>query len=1281
MKFFSFSQERVPLLITLSIVILLGVGYYFVYIPGNESDLKSWKFRVLKNIGRNIQSKIQTGHKQLTTYLNNDQLIDSSGRLNETKNGFFEKINTENLPISRVSKLSLPLQAHDSLNVTSIPRRLFLADSVIRNQTRFQLSLTYDFDKFIKPLLPSQVFDHYLIVKNDTILYETIFSGQTSFKDTVFLNRNKAKAASIIDREYAGIMYKLFILPVDLNANTPILVIGLLTAEHYSQAKTRLPPRSILFLITLFTSILITFPIIKLYQLREEDLLTVNDAVSVTVVCMFLITLIFLCFVKYSSAFSDDKRFAKLRLAESVSVAFLKEIKENYIKLDSLNSWIEHKSAFSGDFYRIGKSENANSGDSSAYTRINKIVKGLELDRIFWMDKNGVEFRTWTSGVKGFFPGRFDQRDYFKSIVNHRYYSLDQIPNSKLYVDQIVSWISGEFLTVIAKPSSYIDSTKKDTARVAAILFKSQSLKKAKIPPGYAFAMIDYNGRVLYHSDTTKNLNENLFEEFSDERNLQTSIKTGSFQPFKTHYYGREYDVQIKQVGGGLPYYLVIMESLIFEEYRDVNVYSFTLSMQLILFALIIIQVLAIFFASARLSVYKGRSFETSWLGPKATNRRQYLYSAIFNVSQFFILCLFFTNETILCRLFMLLASISLMPVFLNFLFYYKYKIQDHLARLKLRAAATGLVFTFFANFTAYQVLGGSFSTLLIFEGIAVLLGVAVWFMHMSASQKLEQQTFFCYKKAYTAMLVSWMLVAMGFSVLLFFRVAYDYDQHLIARYTQLEFADANAGLQARSFKAKDEKMLTEPQKKSLIESFYMDNYWVDSIWISKSKPGSILDDSLSINLLKSLHLYSNENIPDRIHLDNPGAFDLAFFFNNLIRQDPSQKSASLTYYRVVQDSYLILRSAALHFQLPAFFEFRGFFSWLVFLMVLIGFCVMAYGLIKRIFSLNMSGVLTPEPFNLNAWLINKTAGSTFLIGFDNAPFEGAKLEILTLDIAQMPVDNSGGFDNPWDLKVAAVCKDKLKVIVVKHFEHNFKNVQTSSAKMLLLEKLLASDQKRRILIRSTIHPTVLLASVGSSTDANPSRQTLERWNMILRAFEIVIDPLAENFTLENAVVQQQQMQQTEVYDYFTRYYHKYFSIWQSLSEQEKFLLYDMAEDDLVNTYDKNTCTLLIKKGIIKVRDGKLKFFSKGFRSFILSGLNHNELTGIIAKINDNANWNRIRMPLILISLAILIFILSSQRETSTKLLTTLGALATAIPALINLLSSVSGNNNKKTAG
>src|SRR4029078_5006091 len=64
-----------------------------------------------------------------------------------------------------------------------------------------------------------------------------------------------------------------------------------------------------------------------------------------------------------------------------------------------------------------------------------------------------------------------------------------------------------------------------------------------------------------------------------------------------------------------------------------------------------------------------------------------------------------------------------------------------------------------------------------------------------------------------------------------------------------------------------------------------------------------------------------------------------------------------------------------------------------------------------------------------------------------------------------------------------------------------------------------------------------------------------------------------------------------------------YMYMWQSLTKEEKFLLYDLAEDGLVNPFDDYNLILLISKGLVIREDGIRKIFNNGFRNFILTAI------------------------------------------------------------------------------
>jgi hypothetical protein len=65
-------------------------------------------------------------------------------------------------------------------------------------------------------------------------------------------------------------------------------------------------------------------------------------------------------------------------------------------------------------------------------------------------------------------------------------------------------------------------SEKSDT--VAAISFRVKCMVNTILPTGYQFALINKGGQVLYHSQPSHNLNENLLDKFSAKKELQSCL-------------------------------------------------------------------------------------------------------------------------------------------------------------------------------------------------------------------------------------------------------------------------------------------------------------------------------------------------------------------------------------------------------------------------------------------------------------------------------------------------------------------------------------------------------------------------------------------------------------------------------------------------------------------------------------------------------------------------------------------------------------------------------------
>ena len=73
-----------------------------------------------------------------------------------------------------------------------------------------------------------------------------------------------------------------------------------------------------------------------------------------------------------------------------------------------------------------------------------------------------------------------------------------------------------------------------------------RSLIGPVLPPGFAFAVIDDSGDVLFHSDRQRNGNENFFVETDNNRRLRAQVAAHSADALNINYWGAQYRAYVK---------------------------------------------------------------------------------------------------------------------------------------------------------------------------------------------------------------------------------------------------------------------------------------------------------------------------------------------------------------------------------------------------------------------------------------------------------------------------------------------------------------------------------------------------------------------------------------------------------------------------------------------------------------------------------------------------------------------------------------------------------------
>ncbi|MEM6263329.1 MAG: cache domain-containing protein [Bacteroidota bacterium] len=308
------------------------------------------------------------------------------------------------------------------------------------------------------------------------------------------------------------------------------------------------------------------------------------------------------------------------------------------------------------------------------------------------------------------------------------------------------------------------------------------------------------------------------------------------------------------------------------------------------------------------------------------------------------------------------------------------------------------------------------------------------------------------------------------------------------------------------------------------------------------------------------------------------------------------------------------------------------------------------------------------------------------------------------------------GDDETWENLYKEVEGKSLgKRVVLDNFAYNMQDLKLSGKKLRLLEKIVGK-KGQKIVLSSALNPSeiqaVYLDAIGTQNgEANALQQQLNRWQQLLSGFYKIYEP-APNTTSVNIpsevernanstlrrMIQQEcdqlpflQSIKKELYTAYSRVKEEdldedevilkiqslaelhYQSLWINLSREERYVLYDLAQDGLLNYRNVQVTNTLIRKGLI-LQDGSLRLINQSFRNFLLSSIDPEEALRWSKENKDSATWNALRTPLMLVLVALAGFLLITQEQSFGKIIAFLTSLTAAIPVLLGV-ANLLGNS------
>jgi hypothetical protein len=319
---------------------------------------------------------------------------------------------------------------------------------------------------------------------------------------------------------------------------------GFVSRSALQNEAMHVPTEWVVYALVPFALVFLSLPFIKLATVTPKERYSFGDMVAL-VLCTVLVAAIggALPFLSDSPADQSDESLRSFAAA-----------------LDH-NIWTEAK-------HFVALTQTIQDGKVGPLAPCKKAIKDLELsvcdfwqampegqqtpfaalDVISWANNEGMQTRKWTA--KSQITPRISLGDYhhFRDIQSRRTWSLKG-RSEQFTIEPLRSPTTSEMAFVFAMPNTASSHPPPsdpriptaDEAPVIAINVKPQSLVDPLVPPGFGFAVLAADGRVLFHSTAALSLEENFLHELSDVGPIAQAMSIGGDASWTGDYHGRRH--------------------------------------------------------------------------------------------------------------------------------------------------------------------------------------------------------------------------------------------------------------------------------------------------------------------------------------------------------------------------------------------------------------------------------------------------------------------------------------------------------------------------------------------------------------------------------------------------------------------------------------------------------------------------------------------------------------------------------------------------------------------
>ncbi len=597
--------------LVLGLIISFFFSYHYYYIPANRANVDKYGFLILENIKSGVLDKNTNLKRVFTTFLRDKDNSPLQNKL-ETR-GVEGKVIIRSHSPTADSTVQL-----ESLNKSELIYSIGNGSILISVPVKNKFKLFFDIRR-------DELFTSYMLLRiTDSnavpiCLDEGLPFGENINTDSLLPDRKGLFIAGIRDINVANVNYKMFYYPFTMD-NQQMLLCGLVNSSDYRSKLQEIPASFIYAFVTIFLLLFITLPVLKFFIMGPEDEIKFRDLLFFTLSLFIGSTLLTLAIIQIILLKDGDIRAERdlVSLENQVSKNFTDEIDKAYRQLnilDTLPGSALHHDTTKDVLPMIQEYLVDHAEDSNAYR---------DFDRIAWTDITGQQFKKADFNASPLYP-MIKERKYFKDFENNTPLQMPGAPGHLFAMEPVYNWVNGDFRTVISKRSQV------KNAFIVSLSVGMHSVTKTILPAGYGFCIIDRNGMVQYHSDSTKNLHENFIDQLASAKRVKEAIASRQ-EVFLNNsgFYGKKYCLYINPVDQ-LPYYTIT-----FYDRRYIVPINMRILVFALLFSIISCCIYTLLWYFVLWKGYYKRSLLLSpvsylnWIIPKARYVRMYRQLSIF---------------------------------------------------------------------------------------------------------------------------------------------------------------------------------------------------------------------------------------------------------------------------------------------------------------------------------------------------------------------------------------------------------------------------------------------------------------------------------------------------------------------------------------------------------------------------------------------------------------------------------------------------------------------------